>query len=80
MPLTLEQPVGLKPEWDEDILSAHAAPKQQSERIRQWAQRAYRNRNAYGEETAAKVTAALARAGGSAGSGQTVPRPQESKA
>jgi len=62
MPLTLEQPAGLKPEWDEDILSAHAAPKPQTERIRQWAQRAYRNRNAYGEKTAAKVTDVLARA------------------
>ena len=73
MPLTLEQPVGLKPEWDEDILDAHAAPlpapqtsrqagKPQDERIRQWAQRAYRNRNAYGEKTAARATDVLARA------------------
>ena len=62
MPLTLEQPVALAPEWDGDILSARSAPKPQSQRIRQWAQRAYRNRNAYGEKTAANVTGVLARA------------------
>ena len=43
-------------------LAAQAAPKPQSERIRQWAERAYKNRNAYGEKTAARVTDVLARA------------------
>ena len=34
MLLTLEQPVGDAPEWDEDILSAAFSPKPQSQRIR----------------------------------------------
>ena len=62
MPLTLEQPVGVASEWDEDILCGQAAPKPQSQRIRQWAQKAYKARNAYGEKTAAKVTGVLAKA------------------
>ena len=33
MLLTLEQPVGVAPEWDEDLLSARFAAKPQSQRI-----------------------------------------------
>jgi len=43
-------------------LAAQAAPKTQAERIQEWAERAYRSRNAYGEKTAAKVTEVLQRA------------------
>jgi len=45
------------------VLRARAAPrKPQAQRIREWAERAYRKRNAYGAKTAAKITEALARA------------------
>jgi hypothetical protein len=44
------------------LLSGQAAPKPQAQRIREWADRAYRNRNAYGEKTAARVTDVLKRA------------------
>ncbi|HUU58022.1 MAG TPA: minor capsid protein, partial [Phycisphaerae bacterium] len=47
-------------EWSP--LAAQAAPKPQAQRIREWAARAYKNRNAYGEKTAARVTDVLARA------------------
>ena len=43
-------------------LAAQAAPNPQAQRIREWAARAYKNRNAYGEKTAAKVTEVLQRA------------------
>ena len=63
MPLTLESPGAVAaPEAERIPLASEAAPKPQAERIRQAVQRSYRNRNAFTEKTAAKVTDVLQRA------------------
>ena len=63
MPVTAEPTT-----WDAAVgtpapLHTRGAPKKpQAQRVREWAERAYKNRNAYGAKTAAKVTDVLGRA------------------
>jgi hypothetical protein len=43
------------------LLRARAAPKSQTQRVREWAEKAYKSRNAYGTKTATKTTEILKR-------------------